>query len=234
MKLKDRLKQARLEAGLTQTQLAEMTGVTQALIYSLESGRISSTTHIFTIANAVHKNVQWLLTGKDLMGNDWRKIEQIAYREIPLLTDKELIEYARFGKLKNINYRTLPFMNTLIKITENTIACEIKNDAMVYKDNPAASFLPNDTIFAEWGAKPEVMDVVLVRLKDDDVKIRQLIQDGKDYLLKAFNDANYPTIKITDLKCVLGVVTAVQSPPKIVKDSVQEAHKIQRSRRRTR
>ncbi len=49
LKLKNRLKQARMEAGLSQTQLAEMVGVSRNTISSIETGQFSPTAKLALI-----------------------------------------------------------------------------------------------------------------------------------------------------------------------------------------
>lgn len=62
--LKDRLKSARNEAGLTQEELAEKSGVKQQMISKLETGKSKETTGIVALATALRKNPVWLETGR--------------------------------------------------------------------------------------------------------------------------------------------------------------------------
>lgn len=61
--LKDRLKEARLEAGLSQQEVADKAGVAQSTIMFLESGRNKSSRSIVSIAKALNVNADWLVTG---------------------------------------------------------------------------------------------------------------------------------------------------------------------------
>lgn len=65
--LKDRLKQARKHAGITQAKLAEAINTSQGSIADLESGRNKSTTNLLQIANILRVNAEWLATGKGEM-----------------------------------------------------------------------------------------------------------------------------------------------------------------------
>jgi len=69
MEFKDRLKAARKLAGITQTQLAELTGMTQTTISYLEIGKCHSTTFCARIANACGVDALWLETGQGDMHN---------------------------------------------------------------------------------------------------------------------------------------------------------------------
>jgi phage repressor protein C with HTH and peptisase S24 domain len=58
--LKDRMKQARKHAGLTQKELAAAVGVTQPVISQLESGENLQSVHLLKIAHACQVNPAWL------------------------------------------------------------------------------------------------------------------------------------------------------------------------------
>jgi transcriptional regulator with XRE-family HTH domain len=64
MEFKDRLKVAREKAGLTQTQLAEAVGMTQATISELERGKSASTAFNARIAKECSVSAIWLETGE--------------------------------------------------------------------------------------------------------------------------------------------------------------------------
>ena len=62
--LKDRLREARKEAGLTQSQLSQAVGVKQPVISDLEQGKQRSTASIVKIANVLNVNASWLDSGR--------------------------------------------------------------------------------------------------------------------------------------------------------------------------
>lgn len=62
--LADRLKEARTTAGMSQTELADRSGVSQSTIANIESGRNEGSKHIVKIAEALNHNVHWLVYGK--------------------------------------------------------------------------------------------------------------------------------------------------------------------------
>lgn len=61
--LKDRMKQARKHAGLTQKDLAAAVGVSQPVISQLESGENLQSVHLLKIAHACRVNPAWLAEG---------------------------------------------------------------------------------------------------------------------------------------------------------------------------
>ena len=67
MTLADRLKTARTNAGLTQSELAAMTNVTQQQISKLESGKSTETSAIVDLADATNVNPSWLSSERGAM-----------------------------------------------------------------------------------------------------------------------------------------------------------------------
>lgn len=65
--MKDRLKQARKRAGLSQRDLAERCGLTQPAISELESGKSASTAYAAQIAAALGVSALWLAAGEGNM-----------------------------------------------------------------------------------------------------------------------------------------------------------------------
>ncbi|HEF7268402.1 TPA: helix-turn-helix transcriptional regulator [Yersinia enterocolitica] len=60
MELSERLKKARKAAKLTQVQLGERAGVTQAAIQKIEAGKVEKTGYLVALANALNVDPQWL------------------------------------------------------------------------------------------------------------------------------------------------------------------------------
>lgn len=66
---KDRLREARKNAKMTQVELAKAVNTTQGSISDLESGRNKSTTMLAQIANTLKVSPTWLATGQGQMTN---------------------------------------------------------------------------------------------------------------------------------------------------------------------
>ena len=77
MKIGDRIKQRRTELGLSQTKLARLAGVSQALITKLETGKSKSggTLKILDFAKALQVNPEWLLSGEGSMQESDKLLE---------------------------------------------------------------------------------------------------------------------------------------------------------------
>lgn len=65
MTISVRLKQRRIERGLTQNQLGMLAGVKQQTIQRIESGSSHRPRHIIEIAEALECSAKWLLHGSD-------------------------------------------------------------------------------------------------------------------------------------------------------------------------
>lgn len=63
MSISDRLKSRRIELGLTQTQLALLSGVRQQTIHRIESGTSERPRNLLEIADALECSARWLLHG---------------------------------------------------------------------------------------------------------------------------------------------------------------------------
>jgi transcriptional regulator with XRE-family HTH domain len=62
--LAERLREARTTAGMSQTELAQRSGVSQSTIANIESGRNEGSKHILQIADALNTNPAWLMEGR--------------------------------------------------------------------------------------------------------------------------------------------------------------------------
>lgn len=63
MSISERLKSRRIELGLTQTQLALLSGVRQQTIHRIESGTSERPRNLLEIADALKCTARWLLHG---------------------------------------------------------------------------------------------------------------------------------------------------------------------------
>ncbi len=64
MSISERVKNKRINLGLTQVELAEAVGTTQQSIEQLESGKTKRPRFLPELASALQYSVDWLITGK--------------------------------------------------------------------------------------------------------------------------------------------------------------------------
>ncbi|WP_336842216.1 helix-turn-helix transcriptional regulator [Serratia nevei] len=63
MNLASRIKQRRIELKMTQTKLAELSGVSQQAINRIESGIIARPRYLLEMAQALECSASWLVNG---------------------------------------------------------------------------------------------------------------------------------------------------------------------------
>ncbi len=88
MSLADRVKQKRIELGLTQTEAALNAGITQQSWQSIEKGDTRKPRNIIGIAKALKCDPDWLMNGGAFM-----PIAEVSSKKVPL------ISYVRAGAL---------------------------------------------------------------------------------------------------------------------------------------
>lgn len=116
MELKDRLKQSRKEKRLTQTEVANAVGITQATYSELERGLVKSSGKIVELANLFNVNPNWLATGEgEMLSNN---IPQKSQSYEPSTSTIEFIETL---KEMEKNGELTPQVVKLLNTTLNTV-----------------------------------------------------------------------------------------------------------------
>lgn len=94
MELKDRLKQARKHAKMSQVELAKRAGVDQTTISNLERGKHRGTSHVIPLASALGCSPRWLATGAGQMlefGRD--ATDELVFQDAELVEGNEPLGY---------------------------------------------------------------------------------------------------------------------------------------------
>jgi transcriptional regulator with XRE-family HTH domain len=81
MNLSDRVKQRRLDLGMTQTELAEKVGTTQQGIVSIESGRTKRPRNLLELSKALQTDPNWLING-----GSFQTLEEVSTKRVPLIS----------------------------------------------------------------------------------------------------------------------------------------------------
>ena len=117
LKLKNRLKEARAEANLSQAQLAEMVGVSRNTISSIETEQFSPTAKLALIlCIALNKKFEELIKYVDLVLLDIKHIDNEKHIELTTKSNKNALEFAKFLSNNNvpvwIRHVLVPTINT--------------------------------------------------------------------------------------------------------------------------
>ena len=164
MELKERLKLARKNKGMTQTEVADKSGLTQATYSQLERGIVKSTGRIVAIANTLQVNIEWLATGEGQIPTNRQQVDGLV-ASLPLDDDEAEIPFYKdiafacghgainddvtheIRKLR-MGKRTLSNLGVM---SENAFAVTARDDSMMpYVQD-------GDTIYIDKGRK-EVKD----------------------------------------------------------------------------
>ena len=119
MSLADRVKQKRIELGLTQTEAAEKAGIRQQSWQSIEDGKTLKPRNIIGIAKALKCDADWLMNGGAFMPMaevNSRRVPLISYVQAGALAGKSPIE-AFDGSLEH----TL----TILAVSQHTFALRL-------------------------------------------------------------------------------------------------------------
>lgn len=124
MSLADRVKQKRLELGLTQTEAAEIAGIRQQSWQSIEDGKTLKPRNIVGIAKALKCDASWLMNGGAFM-----PMAEVSSRRVPL------ISYVQAGALAEKNPieafdGNLEYILTDLDVSDFTFALRIEGDSM--------------------------------------------------------------------------------------------------------
>lgn len=206
MNFKDRLKQAREEKALTQGQLGELAGITQAAIQSLESGRVKSTTHLVDIAAALGVTPEWLQHGKLQAPPNAKSITLSSKtKKLPLIDWQFVEEYVKFGRL------TFPYQEIEVdedSVSDKAVVLVVQGDSMEGKEAGRDILYQGDIVIIDLLKAPAPYATVLIK-NQDELWLRLYVQHGTHVELKPLNK-EYPSIKLSSQIEILGVVAEIR------------------------
>lgn len=164
MELKERLKLARKNKGMTQTEVADKSGLTQATYSQLERGIVKSTGRIVAIANTLQVNIEWLATGEGQIPTNRQQVDGLV-ASLPLDDDEAEIPFYKdiafacgHGAVNDdVTHETRKLrmgkrtLSNLGVMSENAFAVTARDDSMMpYVQD-------GDTIYIDTGRK-EIKD----------------------------------------------------------------------------
>lgn len=215
MEFRHRLRKARKNKNLTQEQLAEKVGVTQAAIQSLESGRVKSTPHILKISRILEVSPDWLENGigqENLMPppSEAIKVPLLRWSDLNLTGQKDEIidKISHILKEKEKKQEVYPvyFREEDIKGKIISALKAEQIDAMIPRNYHPLTIDPNEYLIIEYNRAPREGSIVLAKM-DKGIAVRQYVKDGTQHILKALNE-KFPNIEKFE---VLGVVIGKSS-----------------------
>ena len=205
--LASRLKQARSLRGLTQVQLAALSGVKQPDISKIERGEIQKTTSLLGLARALRVNPHWLDTGDGDMEPQTTPVQPEAsnVKPAPAMRLVPVLNKVNAGMYKEIveaHPDDIDYVPVYTPTKRYTFALRVDGDSM----EPG---FPNGCVVIvdpEIEAKPN--DYVIAMNGDNESTFKQLIKDGPDFYLRPRNP-RYP-IKPLGTARIIGVVCGIQ------------------------
>lgn len=218
--LKERLKKARFEKGISQRELATRIGRAQSAIAVLESGRNKESTNIATIAQVLGVDPVWLETGNGQMKNAY-KLDEIIYenqarngyiqfKQIDLFADSETDKF----KDSNIHNEV-----RLVEISEEwarkNIGNDFKNTFIITApdDSMYPTFSNGDLLFVNIAIKCHRGDGVYVIATPKNLLVKRIQATISGDLKIISDNKNYAqeTITRTKLKSIhiYGKISAV-------------------------
>lgn len=223
MELKDRLKLARKQAKLSQTQAADKAGVDQATISNLERGRHLGSTHLLKIADALGVSYRWLTTGLGSMQTV--EDERAAYIANTNATAQPL-RYFRYPVVSSVQAGkfaecVVPYPAGMEEQHETTdydakgaaFWLEVSGDSMTAPAGMRPSIPEGTLVLVDTGIEAIPGKLVVAQLDEsNEATFKKLIIDGGQKYLKPLNPA-YPLIPINGNCRIIGV--AVEAKTKL-------------------
>ncbi|HCC76723.1 MAG TPA: DNA-binding protein [Shigella sp.] len=124
MSLADRVKQKRIELGLTQTEAAELAGIRQQSWQSIEDGKTLKPRNIIGIAKALKCDPEWLMNGGTFM-----PLAEVNSRRVPLISYVQAGALAEKSPIEAFD-GSLEYILTDLDISEFSFALRIEGDSM--------------------------------------------------------------------------------------------------------
>lgn len=226
MTLAKRITDARIKAGLNQTQLAKKVGIKPQAIQRIEEGLTKNPRQLSKIAEALSVSEVWIKYGYEpsayTVARENRKEENKRetpeiIKKVPIVkledfsNDRDLSDTIITQIISNREKKgeVLTMYFKASDIVGNKIAAVKAEslDSMIPDYPHEYTIYENDWLIVDFDRSPKIGEIVLAQTKNG-LTFRQYIKNGEELLLKALNK-QYPII--TDFK-VIGVVINRLSP----------------------
>lgn len=184
--------------GITQDELAQRAGVSQALIHKLKSGKALESRKISALAKVLNVNADWLATGKGKK----ERFEENIKQGPDIKGEVPLISWVKAGQFSEAidNYPVghgEQMIPVTVPVRAHTFALRVDGDSM------EPEFSNGNIIIVEPDMQPEHGHYVIAK-NGGDATFKQLVKDGPDWYLKPLNE-RYPIKPLGDSQ-IIGVV----------------------------
>ena len=220
MELKDRIKLARKQAGLSQAQAAVKADVDQATISNLERGKHLGSSHLLKISDALGVSYRWLSSGEGSMHeinsdgvsyhvNTAATAQPLRYYRYPVISE---VQAGRFAEC------IVPYPTGMEERHESTdyeakgaaFWLEVTGDSMTAPAGVRPSIPEGTLVLVDTGLEATPGKLVVAQIDEsNEATFKKLIVDGGQKYLKALNPA-YPLIPINGNCRIIGVAVKAQ------------------------
>jgi len=189
MDLGKRVEKRRVQLGMTQAQLGQISGLAQNSIHNIESGETKRPRKIDALAEALNCTPEYLLFGVGELNDDSKNINNNVAPGPEIKSTVPLISWVQAGAWSEINeIRECDAMRYMCPVNSSakTFALKVQGVSMEPK------FYEGDLIFVDPEAECIHGSYVVARLDDNnEATFKQLIIESGHKFLKAANP-NWP------------------------------------------
>ena len=196
MSFNERVRQRRIELGLSQAELGKMAGVPQSTIGQIENGRNKSSTKILELANALQTTVEYLVNGVKTKAQGISNISATNFctNRVPVIS---WVQAGNWRDIEHYDSDDMEYVQT-VKFIEDGFALRVHGDSM------QPEFADGDIIVIDPHA-PQDAGCYVVAVHDNQATLKKLVYDGTTPYLKPLNP-QYPMLSWDESTRIVGVV----------------------------
>ena len=196
MSFNERVRQRRIELGLSQAELGKMAGVPQSTIGQIENGRNKSSTKILELANALQTTVEYLVNGVETKAQGISNISATNFHtnRVPVIS---WVQAGNWRDIEHYDSDDMEYVQT-VKFIEDGFALRVHGDSM------QPEFADGDIIVIDPHA-PQDAGCYVVAVHDNQATLKKLVYDGTTPYLKPLNP-QYPMLSWDESTRIVGVV----------------------------
>lgn len=178
-----RVKNRRIELGLTQARLAELSDMSQTALQKIEGGKSSHSKKLGNIAEALDCTPEYLLYGVTVDTNSNISIAPIYKNNLPLVS---WVQAGNWSEMEELVHADIEHYLCPVNCSKRAFVLKVQGASMEPRFNQG------DHIFVDPEAQAENGSYVVARLDDENqATFKQLIIEGGKKFLKAINP-NWP------------------------------------------